>query len=78
MRAMLSILTSMLILGLGTAASLLQCGNHELAARLDDRQRQLELTRMFILNAEARILAAEAMSRTTVHVEEALQLEGAQ
>lgn len=63
MRAMLSILTSMLILALGTAASLQQSKNFALAKKLDDCQRKLELTRMHILNTEAAILAAEARSR---------------
>ena len=62
MRAFLCILTSGLILGLGTATSVVQSQNHALASRLDDRQRRLELTQMFILNAEAMILASEAYS----------------
>ena len=60
MRVFLSILTSGLVLGLGTATSMVQSQNHALASRLDDTQRKLELTRMFILNAEATILASEA------------------
>lgn len=61
MRLLLVVLISGLILGLGVATSLIQAQNHALAARLDDRQRKLELTRMFILNAEAAVLAAEAV-----------------
>ena len=59
MRVALSILTSVLILGLGTATSVVQSQNHALGAHLDDCQRKLELTHMFILDAEATILAAE-------------------
>ncbi len=77
MRIFLSIVSSALILGLGTAASLLQSKNHELAARLDDRQRRLELTRMYILSAEASILAAETLSMEPQLALE-LSLEGVQ
>ena len=69
MRAMLCVLTSMLILALGTAASLQQSRNFQLAQQLDDRQRMLELTRMFILNAEAAILSAEARSQEEMLVQ---------
>lgn len=61
MRALLLILIGSLTLGLGVATSLVQCQNHELAARLDARQRKWELTRMFISSAEAEVLASEIL-----------------
>ncbi len=72
MRVFLSILTSGLVLGLGTATSMVQSQNHALASRLDDTQRKLELTRMFILNAEATILSKEARPAQQDLVQEAI------
>ena len=78
MRLLLSVLTSGLILGLGVATSMVQAQNHELASRLDDRQRRLELTRMFILNAEAAVLAAEDVPSRAGQVERGLLTESVQ
>lgn len=61
MRALLCITSSALTLVLGVAASFVQCINHDLASRLDDTQRRIELTRMWIRDAEATILAGESL-----------------
>lgn len=64
MRPFLLVLTGALILALGLATSVVQSRNHELAARLDARQGKFERTRMFILSAEATVLAAEILPVT--------------
>ena len=61
MRPLLCITCSALTLVLGVAASFVQCMNHDLAERMDDTQRRIELTRMWIRDAEATILAGESM-----------------
>ena len=61
MRAFLCVACSGMTLALGVAASFVQSVNHELGAQLDDTQRRLELTRMWIKSAEATILAGESL-----------------
>ena len=62
MRAALVSFLSALVLGLGVTTSIVQSQNHALAAELDDTQRRTELSRMWILSAEASILAGESLS----------------
>ena len=80
MRALCVSLLSTLILGLGLCASMVQSQNHELGADLDDTQRRIDLSRMWILSAEASILAGESLElsqETDERTEDEEPMEGA-